>query len=82
MAEQRLGLDGFAAALRVATSYLEQSQALETAFKRILDGQADQVFNEAARLAASPQVRRLVRRADREAFVGGRETKQRRVRET
>ncbi len=70
MAEQRLGLHGFTAALRVVTSYLERSQALETAVKRILDGQADQGFNEAARLAANPQVRGLVRRADREAFAG------------
>ena len=71
LAEQQLSLHGFAATLRAATPYLEQSQALEPTIERILDGQADQVFDEAARLAASPQASGMVRRADREAFVGG-----------
>lgn len=70
LAERRLGLGGVTEALRVAPSYLEQTRALETAAERILNGQADRVLSEAARLAASSRVHELVRRATREAFVG------------
>lgn len=70
VAESRLGPDGLAASQRIASRKSAESTAeLEQVAERIRSGQADEVLEEAAELAASPEVREEIERADKGAIL-------------
>jgi|SRR5829696_1804859 len=69
IARQKLGPQGLAAAMRIAARDVAAAGRLERAVERIRGGQVTRLLEEASELAASPEVRELLERADLEALV-------------
>jgi len=69
IARQYLGSQGLAAAMRIAARDAAAAGSQERAAERIRSGQVTRLLEEASELAASPEVRELIERADLEALV-------------
>jgi len=69
-ADRSLGADGLAASQGIASRRASESSAdLERTVERVRNGEADKVLQEAAELAASPEVRQEIERADKDAIL-------------
>lgn len=64
IAQQRLGSGGLAAAQEIAAQHLVAGPELEQAAERIRGGHADELLNQAANLATSPEVREAIKNTD------------------
>lgn len=69
MVRQRLGSEGLAAAQRIATRHTAAYRSQEQAVERIKSGEATALLQEATQLAASPEVRETIERADLEGIL-------------
>ncbi|MDQ3968416.1 MAG: hypothetical protein M3275_08490 [Thermoproteota archaeon] len=69
MAAQRFGTEGLIAAQLLAAQRLAAGSGLEQAAERIRSGQADEMLNEAAALAARPEVRKTIESADKDEIL-------------
>lgn len=69
VAEQRYGPDGLAAAQQIAAQRLAAGPGLERGAERILNGRADEILEEAAAIASSPEARQTIERADKDALL-------------
>ena len=69
VAQQRLGTQGLAAAERIAALRTAADGSQQRAAELIRSGQGTRILEEASDLAASPQVRETLKRADYEALV-------------
>ena len=68
-AHQRLGSAGLAAAERIASRRNATDGSQDRGAERIRAGQATEVLEEASKLAANPEVREVIERADPEAIM-------------
>lgn len=69
VAQQRLGVQGLAAAGRIAARSIAVNRTQEQAVERIQAGHAAELLGEATHLASNPAVRETVERADPDALV-------------
>lgn len=69
VAEQRFGPDGLAAAEQIAAHRLAAGPGLERGAERILNGRADEILDEAAEIASSPEARQAIEQADKAALL-------------
>lgn len=69
LARTRLGPEGLATAGRVAGRRASEGDGADEAAERIEAGNAEALLEEAAELAASPELRDLIERADLEVLV-------------
>lgn len=69
MTEQRFGPDGLAAAEQIAAHRLAAGPGLERGAERILNGRADEILDEAAAIASSPEARQTIEQADKDALL-------------
>lgn len=69
LARQRLGSEGLAAAGRVSARRTATDSSQQRGAERLKSGEASLIIEEAAELAASPEVRETIENADREAIL-------------
>lgn len=69
IAAQRFGPDGVAAAQQLAAQRLVAGPDLEQAAERIRGGEVNDLLNEAADLAASPEVRETIEQAEKDEIL-------------